>query len=123
MDSLYSAGIKGKLYRLWYEMNSSNNIFIKNGAGKSKAKETTEYIGQGTIGGALLSSLNLDMRIQEFFKQSTNEISYSDIKLGPLIFQDDLARMTSSVHDAQAGNDKVACVTNLKQLEVNIDKS
>ena len=37
-----------------------------------------------------------------------------EIRLQPLIFQDDLARMSTSVKVAQEGNDKVAHVTNLK---------
>ena len=41
----------------------------------------------------------------------------------PLTFQDDLARMSTSVEAAQAGNNMVATVINKKQLEVNIDKS
>ena len=91
--------------------------------GISNSERIGENIGQGTIGGALLSSLNLDMGVQSLFTSSTSEISYGAIRLQPLIFQDDLARMCTTVQPAQAGNDKVAEITNSKQLEINIDKS
>ena len=104
-------------------MNKGNIIKIRTGVGISNSETTGENIGQGTIGGALLSSLNLDMGVQSSFKSSSSEISYGAIRLQPLIFQDDLARICTSVQAAQAGNDKVAEVTNSKQLEINIDKS
>ena len=45
------------------------------------------------------------------------------MRLQPLIFQDDLARISTSVNAAQEGNLKVAEITNLKQLEINVEKS
>ena len=104
-------------------MNNASIIHVKTATGISRKKEIGECIGQGTVGGALLSSLNLDSGVQQFFKSSSSEASYADVRLGPLIFQDDLARICLNVQAAQAGNDKVETITNLKQLEINIDKS
>ena len=70
-----------------------------------------------------MSSLNLDMGVKEHFEGSTSEICYGDVRLQPLKFQDDLSRMSTSVNAAQEGNTKVAEITNIKQLEINIDKS
>ena len=40
-----------------------------------------------------------------------------------MIFQDDLARVSTSAEAAQKGNDRIEKITNLKQLEINIEKS
>ena len=63
------------------------------------------------------------MGVKQFFNGSSSEISYGDVRLQPLIFQDDLARMSSSVAAAQEGNDKIEHITNLKQLNINVEKS
>ena len=105
-------------------MNNVSIIHVKTATGTSRRKKIGECIGQGTVGGALLRLLNLDSGVQQFFKSSSHEASYADsVRLGPLIFQDDLARICLNVQAAQAGNDKVETITNLKQLEINIDKS
>ena len=36
MDTLYKCGIKGKLYRLWYEMYRDSQIRVKTAAGTSE---------------------------------------------------------------------------------------
>ena len=60
MDTLYKCGIKGKLYRLWYEMYKDSQIRIKTASGLTDIKPTGENVTQGSIGGAILSSANLD---------------------------------------------------------------
>ena len=88
-------------------MNKSSNIHIKMGTGKSNSRTIGETVSQGSIGGALLSSLNLDNGVQQYFSNSSSEIYYGNVRLQPLIFQDDLARMSTSVDAAQTGNNKI----------------
>ena len=52
--------------------------------------------------------------------QSDKEVSYGPLPLQPFLFQDDVARLCTSIESAQAGNDKMAAITSLKQLEINI---
>ena len=77
---------------------------MKTGVGLSAATELGENITQGSIGGAMISTINLDFTVNGHFKSSSYEISYSDVRLQPLIFQDDISRLCSSPKDAQAGN-------------------
>ena len=107
MDNLYKSDIKGKLYRLIYELNKSNQIQIKTSVGTTSNFKTGENVTQGSVGGGLISSINLDIPIRTFFKESVHEVKYGDIMMGPIIYQDDLARLASNVVDAQAGIDKV----------------
>ena len=71
MDALYHAGIKGKLYRLWFELNQSSIIQIKSGVGMTNTKLIEENVAQGSIGGGILSALNLDDGIHNFFQGSS----------------------------------------------------
>ena len=123
LDTLYQAGIHGKLYRLWYEFNHKNVIQVQTGVGVSNKCTTDENITQGSIGSGLISALNLDSGVNSFFEGSNMEVSYGPLRLQPLLFQDDVGRLCSSPEAAQAGNDKMAAITSLKQLEINVDKS
>merc|ERR1712030_299472 len=93
------------------------------GCGDTNESTTGENVCQGTVGSGLLSALNLGQGVHDFFEGSSSEISYGNVRIEPLCFQDDVARVCNSVEAAQAGCDKMAAVTNLKQLEINVDKS
>ena len=103
MAALYSAGVIGKLYRLWYELNKETEIKVRTGAGISESAFVGETVAQGSIGGALVSSLNLDINVNNFFSGSIDEAAYADVRLQPLILQDDLCRMSCSADSARAG--------------------
>ena len=97
MDTLFQAGIQGKLYRLWFEMNRNTKIKVKTAVGMSEVEATGENVAQGSIGGALASSANLDRTLNMFFQGSDGEISYDDIRLNPITFQDDTAHFITDV--------------------------
>ena len=82
-----------------------------------------ENITQGSVGGALISTATLDYTVNNFFKTSQYEISYSHVRLQPLIFQDDIARLSSCPSDAQAGNIYIEACMEAKLLDLNTDKS
>ena len=93
LNALYNCGIKGKLYRLIFELNRKTTLRVKTGVGISNSTDLGENITQGSIGGALVSTVNLDYTVDLQFKKSKHELSYAGTKLQPLIFQDDLFRM------------------------------
>ena len=78
---------------------------------------------QGKVGSGLISAVNLGNGINTFFEGSPDEICYGDLRLQPLLYQDDLGRLCSTVQSAQAGLNRVATVMNIKQLKMNVDKS
>ena len=71
MDTLYSYGVRGELYRLWYELYKDAQIKVKTGAGMTATEATGENVAQGSIGGAILSSCNLDKTVSNYFAGST----------------------------------------------------
>ena len=123
MDNLYKSDIKGKLYRLIYELNKNNLIQIKTSVGTTSNFQTGENVTQGSVGGGLISSINLDIPIRTFFKESLHEVKYGDIMMGPIIYQDDLARLAGNVVDAQAGIAKVEACMKTKMLDLHDEKS
>ena len=123
MDALYNCGVRGKLYRLIFEMNRQNNIRVRTGVGTSDAQETGEGVGQGTLDGALLSAGSIDFTVNKFFSKSSYEISYGSINLQPLLYQDDLFRLCLDPFSAQIGNTFMDNVMESKLLDFNLDKS
>ena len=92
MGELYKCGIKGKLYRLTYELNKNTEISVKTAVGSTESKDVGETVGQGTNEGAVVSSVNLDFGVRENFEDSDKEVVYSGLKLGPCLFQSDVTR-------------------------------
>ena len=122
MDTLYNCGVKGKLYRLWYEMYRDSQIRVKTACGLTDVRTTGENVTQGSIGGALLSSANLDKTLCTYFGGSDSEISYGDKRLAPITFQDDTAHLVGSLEAAIKGNTVMEAAMKRKQLELNISK-
>ena len=93
MASLYEAGVKGKLDRLWLEMNRQTELRVRTGVNTKQVAVVGETVAQGSIGGGLVSSLNLDVEVNNFFEGSMNEAGFSDIRFQPMILQVDLSRL------------------------------
>ena len=123
MASLYEAGVKGKLYRLWFELNRETEIRVRTGVGTTQVAVVGETVAQGSIGGGLVSSLNLDVEVNNFFEGSMNEAGYSYIRFQPMILQDDLSRLCTSAESARTGIRRIEIIMKLKQLSLNVKKS
>ena len=123
MDSLYNCGIRGKLYRLLFEMNKQTKIKVRTGVGTSEEHETGEGVGQGSLDGAILSAGSIDYTVNRFFSNSIYEMSYGGINLQPLLYQDDVFRLCQDPFSAQLGNELMDNVMETKLLDFNLDKS
>ena len=100
MDTLYKAGVREKLYRIWYLLNKDTQIRVKTGFGLTEVAPTGENVAQGSIGGGLISSLNLSKTVSSYFA-SANEVSYASLRCSCLLFQDDAIRMATSIAEVQ----------------------
>ena len=89
----------------------------------TKCVESGETVSQGSIGGGLISSANLDHTVNYYFKNSNYEPSYAHIRLQPFIYQDDLARCSLNVKSARAGNQFIETLMETKLLDLHSDKS
>ena len=111
MDALYKSNVNGKLYRLLYAMNKNTRISVQT----PEEKDTGEGVGQGTLKGALVSSVNLDKGVNDYFHNSEYEVSYGSVPFQPILFQDDVARMSLDLESAQMGNDKMEAMEESEQ--------
>ena len=123
MNELYKCGVKGKLYRLLYALNKNTRICVQTPVGVTEEEDIGEGVGQGTLEGAIVSAVNLDKGVNEFFHDSEYEISYGEVTLQPILYQDDVARMSVDLESAQMGNNKMEAMAESKLLNYNLEKS
>ena len=129
MSELYKSNVKGKIYKLLYAMNENIKIKVKTPVGLSEEEETGPGVGQGTVEGAICSSVNIDNGVVDQFhdendiKEELKAITYEGITIHPLLFQDDVLNATDSIESANFGNKRMEILLESKLLDFNLDKS
>ena len=122
MNAISRAKVKSKLYRVWYKLNLTR-IQVRTGAGMSEEADVGAVTGQGAGGSALVSSLNLDLAVNNVFKGSKDEDYYGRVRIQPLIWCDDILRSAVDANSARIGNIKLDQIRKEKQLEYHPEKS
>ena len=123
LNELHRSGVQGKLYRLLYLMNRNVRIQVQTPVGPTSKMDTGETLGQGSVEGAVASAVNLANGVRDFFDRSEDEICYHGLELGPLLFQDDVARLSLDRLSTQSGNERMRNVAETKLLSFNSEKS
>jgi hypothetical protein len=123
MQTLHKAKVNKTLYKVWYKLNEKTTIQVMTGAGLTARGLAGPVTGQGGGGAALVSALNLDRGVEDYFSGSKDEECYGRVKLQPLIFVDDLIRGSKDINCMRAGCIKLDYVLKGKQLEAHPDKS
>ena len=81
-------------------------------------------MGQGTIGGALVSQAVLDEGVgAEFTPGNKSETNYGEVKMGPCMYQDDLIHVSKDVKEAREASEKINIVMKKLNLCLNKEKS
>ena len=104
-------------------MNKDSQIKVKTLFGMTETAATCENDAQGSIGGGIVSALNLDKTFSAHFNGSKTNVSYGPNRLTPLMYQDGMAKFSAGVYKAQQGNVLISQAMKMKQLELNINKS
>ena len=137
IDCMYSlskyAKIDNKSYRIWYKINQNTKICVNTSVGTSDYKDIDDSVGQGQVGAALVSSLNIGCAVEEAFRGITSatigkQISktvndFDTVNLNSVIFQDDIGKMSDNLEDAKLGSQILYDTLSRKVLSVNYDKS
>ena len=90
----------------------------------SKYWEVVAVVGQTTLGGALISQGVLDRGISEQFGSGGgDELTYGDVPLAPMIFQDDGLHCAGGIKEARTANGKMDIVVKRVNVKFNEDKS
>ena len=90
MNEVYNCSVKGKVYRLIYEMNKSIKIKVKTSVGLTPSDDTGPVLGQGTVEAGIISSVSLGNGVDVTFADSDCEVRYFELKLSALCYQDDI---------------------------------
>ena len=113
-----------KAIRLWKKMQDDTKIRVRTGAGMSEYGDVGAVLGQGTLGGALVSQAVLDDGMSEQFTPGgEGELDYGEVPLAPFIFQDDVAHGVEGLEEAREANRRVARVVEERCLTLNQDKT
>ena len=113
-----------KAVRCWYKLNEDTVIRVRTGVGLSEPGEVGAVIGQGTIGGALVSQAVLDSALMEQFQPGgEEELNYGTVKMAPLVFQDDFLHASDEIEKARQTNVKINKMIKQRGLNLNQKKS
>jgi hypothetical protein len=120
----YKRDVNPKAVRLWAKLNENTKIKVKTGVGESESVDVGAVVGQGTIGGALVSQAVLDEGVKDhFIPGGEDELNYGKAKMGPCMFQDDLIHAATTTLKARAASEKINLVMKKHALKLNKDKS
>ena len=109
--------------RLWYKLNENTRIQVKTGAGMSEYGEVGAVLGQGTLGGAIISQAVLDDGVMEHFTPGEEgQPRYGSVPLAPCMFQDDIANGSEGLLEARASAVKVDFLIKQPGLRLNQEK-
>ena len=117
-------GADQKAVRLWYKLNKDTRIQVKTSAGMSRYEPVGPVVGQGTIGGALVSQAVLDEGVVEhFLRDGSPNMGYGSIPLAPLMWVDDMMNPARGLDDAREANRRVNNLMKERNLQLNQKKS
>jgi hypothetical protein len=117
-------GANPKACKLWYELNRGTKIRVRTGVGMTEFVEAGALVGQGTIGGALVSQAVLDEGISGVFAPGgQDELNYGSVPVSPLIFQDDVIHGAGGITEARLANDKIDIAVKSLNLRLNQEKT
>lgn len=122
LDELYKLNVRGRLYKLVYELNKNTRIKVRTNVGETKEILTGENVAQGSLEGSLISSGAIGKGVEDFFEGSEYEASYGPLTLNPFQLQDDILRLCEDTESAQKGNYRLETMAELKLLSFNLEK-
>ena len=138
-SEIYKSQVRGKIYRLLFQLNKNVRIRVKTPVGVTASADTGPTVSQGSSEGAIVSSVNLDNGIKEYYhdnedetrdneegnrtKRKIGKIHYEDIVMNPMLYQDDCTNLADNIDDAQKSNDLMVELLETKPLTLNQDKS
>ena len=67
MDCLDKNGISRKAAKCWFKLNKNTEIRVNTAVDMTECAEAGDLVGQGTAGAGLVSQLNLDTGLQQYF--------------------------------------------------------
>ena len=113
-----------KAVRLWYKLNANTKIQVRTGVGLTKFGSVGAVVGQGMLGGALVSQAVLDEGVGEHFPPGGElQLEYGDVPLAPMMWLDDIINGAEGLEQARKINERINILMKQRGLSLNKDKS
>jgi hypothetical protein len=117
-------GADQKAVRLWFKLNANTNIQVRTGVGMTKTGRVGAVVGQGMLGGALVSQAVLDEGvIQHLPPGGELQLQYGEVPQAPLMWIDDIINGTDNIENARKVNQQINFLLKQRGLSLNKDKS
>jgi hypothetical protein len=117
-------GADNKAIRLWYKLNDQTKIQVRTGAGMSRFENVGAVVGQGMLGGALVSQAVLDDGVTEHVTPGDSlQMGYGEVPMVPLLWLDDIINTAGGLDEARQINVLINKVMKQRGLSLNEDKS
>ena len=121
MKELWMKGVKGKHWRLIYKLNSNNILIPTTEIGECSQIKVKEMIKQGSVLGSVISPITIDS-LTRIMNQCGNQWYMENIKINPLLFQDDIFAVNKTEH-IQDTIDIIETFQDLKRLQFHEEKT
>ena len=124
MQNLWESGLRGKIWRVIYNINEKALIKIKtnSGTGVTDEFEMGEILKQGSVIAANLAAMHTDT-VTNKFKNTGLGVYYGKIFVPLLLFQDDIVKFDSSCKNLQKSNIILENFQNENKMEYHETKT
>ena len=108
----------GEAVRLRVKLNQNTQIKVRTGIGMTIQANIRAAVGQGMLGGALVSQGVLDEAMMEHLPPGEpSQMEYGDVLLAPLMWMDDFISGTDNITKARSINLKVDFLIKQRSLK------
>ena len=92
--------MKGKSYRLIYQLNKNIRVKIKTPVGVTQSQDTGPGLAQGSVEAAVISSVNINNGVDVALNSSDGIVNYCNVPIPNQTFMDDILKVSESTSDA-----------------------
>ena len=122
MLDLWKCDVKGRIWRNIYKINKTATLSIKTPFGNTSKFEVAENLKQGSVLATQMASLHTD-GVSKLFINKGLHISYGNLQLNNLLFQDDILRIQQSADEMNKSNKIYEVYQHNNRMEFHEDKS
>ena len=99
LSVIYDASIRGKVYRMTYQMNKTNRIRVKTPVGLTTSAQIGPNLAQGSGEAGLISSASLDKGMSDVTLENEDcLVKYVDIPVPYTIYMDDANNIAENIY-------------------------
>ena len=115
--------VKGKVYRLLFNMNKEATVKVKTPVGMTPSAQIDPGLTQGSVEAAVISSAAIGKGASDTFTNKEGVIMYENIPIPYQSFMDDCLKASDNVEYAQVANNLMENLMGRAGLQLNLEKS